>query len=325
MKNVLVTGGAGYIGSHTCKLLAQQGHRPVILDSLERGKKELALEHKLYVGLIQDEELLSDILRTEKIEAIMHFAAYCYVEESVQAPLPYYENNTVGTLKLLEVALREGVKKFVFSSTCATYGIPERVPIAEDCPQNPINPYGRSKLIVENILQDLARANMMDVVALRYFNAAGADLEGDLGECHDPETHLIPVTIQRILRKESVQIYGKDYSTSDGTCVRDYIHVTDLADGHVRALQFLTNHRGFHAFNLGTGTGISNLKIVEELLGVLGSSQKVEFLNRRTGDPAELVAAPQKAKQVLGFEAQLSDLKTIAKTAVAWEQKKQGL
>ncbi|MFM7277949.1 MAG: UDP-glucose 4-epimerase GalE, partial [Microcystis aeruginosa] len=265
---ILVTGGAGYIGTHAVQALQAKGYEIIILDNLVYGHRELVerfLNAKLIVGDISDRSLLDRIFDTYTIDAVMHFAAYAYVGESIMNPAKYYQNNVAGTLTLLEAMVSASVKNIVFSSTCATYGVPQSIPISEDQPQHPINPYGCSKLMVEKILQDFEQAYGLRSVIFRYFNAAGADPAGNLGEDHDPETHLIPLVLQTALgKREAVNIFGIDYPTPDGTCIRDYIHVVDLAKGHVAALEKLyTSQVGCQAVNLGTGKGISVLELVD--------------------------------------------------------------
>ena len=316
---VLVTGGAGYIGSHTCKALKEAGHQPIVVDNLVYGH-EWAVKwgpfHKLD---IRETEELTALLEKEKPDAVIHFAAFAYVGESVKEPEKYYDNNVRGTESLLKAMTNTGITKIVFSSTCATYGIPETLPITEATPQNPINPYGDTKLKVEEKLRKLGSTGIFSATALRYFNAAGADPEGEVGEHHEPETHLIPLAIEAALtNKFSLTIFGTDYETEDGTCVRDYIHVSDLADAHVLALEKLTP--GFRAFNLGTGNGVS----VKQVLDSVGSAcgEDVPFLigDRREGDPPELVADVSLAEKELGWKAK-HDLNSIAKTASNWFKK----
>lgn len=316
---VLVTGGAGYIGSHTCKALAQAGYMPAVYDNLSRGNGWAVKWGPLEVGDIMDVDRLREVLRAHKPIGVIHFAAFAYVGESVEDPLLYYRNNVGGTMALLSAMTAEGVDRLVFSSTCATYGTPATNPIREDMPQNPINPYGHSKLMVERILRDCVRAGNLDAVALRYFNAAGADAEGEIGEVHDPETHLIPLALAAAKGvAPPLTVFGDDHPTPDGTCIRDYIHVTDLADAHVRALAYVKGNAGFNVFNLGTGVGISINELIAAVRDVTGSEVPFSFGPRRAGDPAALVADPTRAREALGWQTQNSDLNSILSTAWRW-------
>lgn len=321
-KKILVTGGAGYIGSQTCKTLKSQGYIPVVYDNLSRGH-DWAIKWGPFVkGNISETERLVRTMNEHQVDAVIHFAAYAYVGESVIHPEMYFENNVGGTLSLLRAMQRSKVDKIVFSSTCATYGIPSTLPITEDHPQNPINPYGESKVMVEKMLRDCAKAWGLKSIALRYFNAAGGDLDGEIGETHDPETHLIPLVIQAGLKDSTIQIFGNDYETNDGTCVRDYVHVQDLAHAHCRALERLQNREAsLEVFNLGTGRGYSVLEVIEKTSALLGKKIKKEFGPRRPGDPAVLVADPTKAEKILQWKAQHSDLGTLLKSALRWSQK----
>jgi UDP-glucose 4-epimerase len=327
-RTILVTGGAGYIGSHTVLVLKQVGYEIIILDNLVYGHQDLVhevLQVKLIVGDISDRTLLDQIFATHAIEAVIHFAAYAYVGESVSDPAKYYRNNMVGTLTLLEAMVAAKVNAIVFSSTCATYGIPDQVPIPESHPQHPINPYGASKLMVERMLADFDHAYGLKLVCLRYFNAAGADPEGRLGEDHTPETHLIPLVLQTALGvRASVSVFGKDYDTPDGTCVRDYIHVMDLASAHVLALEYLLQGGMSDVFNLGNGQGFSVQQVIETARLVTGKSIAVMECDRRLGDPPVLVGSGEKAKQVLGWQPQYSELETILIHAWKWHQTRHG-
>jgi UDP-arabinose 4-epimerase len=315
---VLVIGGAGYIGSHTARVLRRHGHEVIVYDNLSTGHDFLAQGFELVIGDIGDGEKLSREL--SRVEAVVHFAAHAYVGESTANPRKYFRNNVVGALTLLNAALDSGVRKFVFSSTCAVYGTPARVPITEDMPRQPINPYGVTKLFMENALEAYDRAYGLRFAALRYFNAAGADESGEIGEVHDPETHLIPLALGATRKASTpLQIFGTDYPTSDGTCVRDYIHVNDLAEAHALALQRLTNGESSFAANLGTGNGHSVyeiLKVVEEVTG--NSVHRVES-PRRAGDPPALIADPTRAQDLLGWKATRS-LRDIVSTAWQWMQ-----
>ena len=320
---VLVTGGAGYIGSHTCKALAKAGYTPVVYDSLCRGNAWCVKWGPLEIGDLMDGERLRDVLRKYRPVGVIHFAAFAYVGESMQNPLLYYRNNVSGTASLLRAIAAEGVDRLVFSSTCATYGTPETNPINEDLPQRPINPYGQSKLMVEQILRDCAKDGSLSVVALRYFNAAGADGDGEIGEVHNPETHLIPLALGAAKGiAPPLTVFGNDYPTPDGTCIRDYIHVTDLADAHVKAFAHTSGTQGFSAFNLGTGTGISIKEVIQVAQEVTGREVPFSFGPRREGDPAALVADPSRARDMLGWYARHSDLRNILQTAWDWMQRK---
>lgn len=318
-KTVLVTGGAGYIGSHTCKLLSRKGYLPIAYDNLVYGHRWAVKWGPLVEGDIRDHALLGTTLTKYKPHAVIHFAAYAYVGESVQEPGKYYDNNVSGTIALLEAARQYGCNKFIFSSTCATYGIPYSLPISEDHPQKPINPYGRSKLMIEQILSDYASAYGVKYISLRYFNAAGADADGEIGEDHVPETHLIPLTIFAALGKlPSIEVFGTDYDTSDGTAIRDYIHVTDLAEAHVKALNFLESEGTSEVLNLGTGHGNSVQDVINTVKLIADIEVPVIYADRRQGDPPILIAAAAKAKHVIGWEPRCSDIKTIVRSAWDW-------
>lgn len=319
MSHVLVTGGAGYIGSHTCKALAQSGFTPVTFDNLVYGHRQFVKWGPFIQGDLGDAALLARTFKEYAIDAVIHFAAYAYVGESMTDPGKYFRNNVVNTLTLLDTMVSSKVKQIVFSSTCATYGIPERVPIAEDHPQRPVNPYGESKLFVEKALHWHGVAHDLRWFALRYFNAAGADLDGELGEEHDPETHLIPLVVKTALGQRShVDVFGTDYPTPDGTAIRDYIHVRDLADAHVRALQHLRNGRPSAVANLGTGSGHSVKEVIDMVEKVTGKKVNARLAPRRAGDPPALVADPRNAKTLLGWHPGSSDLKTIIESAWRW-------
>lgn len=325
-KTVLVTGGAGYIGSHTCKLLAKSGYLPVVLDNLVYGHRSFVKWGPLVEGDISDQSILSDIFIKYKPCGVIHFAAYAYVGESVINPAKYYINNVSGTLTLLEAMRASSCKNIVFSSTCATYGLPSSIPIKEEDPRVPINPYGKSKLMIEQILKDYDLAYGLKHIALRYFNAAGADIDGELGEDHIPETHLIPLAIYTLLGKtQQLEIFGTDYPTPDGTAVRDYIHVEDLAKAHLLSLEMLVAERKSDAFNLGTGLGVSVQQVIDSLRIVSGKNLFVSYGDRRAGDPPELVADPAKAKSVLGWQAHYTDLSDIMESAWKWHQKRHGM
>ena len=320
--NILVTGGAGYIGSHTVRQLVAKGHEVTVLDNLIYGHREALVDSEVvfYQGDLRDQTLMALIFQERAIEAVMHFAAYAYIGESAGEPLKYYDNNFATPLSLLKVMERQGCRKFVFSSTCATYGVPETVPIVEDESQKPINTYGRSKLMLEQVLKDCDTAWGLKSVFLRYFNACGASLDGKLGELHDPETHLIPRVLMAIRNEiEHLDVFGTDYETPDGTCIRDYIHVEDLAEAHIRALEFLLSEERSGSFNLGTGTGISVQEILNAAEKLTGLKVPVVYGKRREGDPPKLVADPSKAKRELGWTPQLSDVSTILETAWNWK------
>lgn len=320
-KTVLVVGGAGYIGSHTCLLLAERGYRPVVFDNLSNGHSEFVQWGPLEVGDIRDRQRLDAVFAEHRPDAVLHFAALIEVGQSVKDPVAFYDNNVIGTLTLLAAAMAADVDAFVFSSTCATYGLPDQVPMDESHKQLPINPYGRTKLIVEQAIQDFSDYKDLRAVMLRYFNAAGADAEGRIGEWHTPETHAIPLAIEAALgRRQSFKIFGSDYDTRDGTCMRDYIHVLDLADAHVRALDYLLDGGETVALNLGTGTGTTVKELVDAIAAVTGRDFPVELDERRPGDSTALVADNEKARQVLGWEPS-RDLRTIVQSAWNWHSR----
>ncbi len=323
---ILVTGGAGYIGSHAVKALIGTGYEVIVLDNLVYGHQELVeevLKVELIVGDISDRPLLDKLFASRNITAVMHFSAYAYVGESVTDPAKYYRNNVIGTITLLEAMVASSIKQFVFSSTCATYGIPHTVPITEDHPQNPINPYGATKLMVERILQDFDVAYGLKSVYFRYFNAAGADPAGLLGEDHNPETHLLPLVLMAALgKRDSVSIFGTDYPTPDGTCIRDYIHVTDLADAHILGLEYLLNGGSTNVFNLGNGQGFSVKEAIDTAKAVTGREIKVVMSDRRPGDPPILVGSSDKARNILGWQPKYPALKEILTHAWNWHQQR---
>lgn len=323
---ILVTGGAGYIGSHAVLALQRSGYDVIILDNLVYGHQDLVetvLKTELIIGDTNDRPLLDQLFSSRKIDAVMHFSAYAYVGESVTNPDKYYRNNVVGTLTLLEAMKEAGINKFVFSSTCATYGVPEIVPIPEEHPQNPINPYGATKLMVERILSDFDVAYDFKSVRFRYFNAAGADPEGLLGEDHNPETHLIPLILLAALgKRDSISIFGTDYPTPDGTCIRDYIHVTDLATAHILGLEYLLNSGKTDVFNLGNGKGFSVKEVIETAREITGKEIKAIECDRRPGDPPSLVGSGEKARTILGWNPEYPDLQNIITHAWNWHQKR---
>ncbi|MDZ8107553.1 MAG: UDP-glucose 4-epimerase GalE [Nostoc sp. DedQUE12a] len=328
MSTILVTGGAGYIGSHAVLALKNAGYEVIVLDNLSNGHRELVeevLQVKLIVGDMSDRSLLDEIFSTHKITAVMHFAAYIAVGESVTDPAKYYQNNVAGTLTLLQAMLAASVNKFIFSSTCALYGVPKFVPLTEEHPQDPISPYATSKWMVERILSDFDTAYNFKSVRFRYFNAAGADPNGLLGEDHEPETHLIPLVLLTAFgKRESILIFGTDYPTQDGTCIRDYIHVTDLAQAHILGLEYLLKGGESEVFNLGNGSGFSVREVIETAKQVTGKEIKIEERDRRPGDPPILVGSSDKAIKVLRWHPQYPDLKEIIAHAWQWHQRRHG-
>jgi UDP-glucose 4-epimerase len=317
---IVVTGGAGYIGSHAVALLRSRGHEVIVLDNLSTGHREAVPSDCLVQCDLADGAAIERVLRERQPEAVMHFAAFCYVGESVQDPAKYYRNNVVGTLNLLDAMRSAGVNRIVFSSTCATYGIPSRVPITEDEPSKPVNPYGFTKLAIERALTDYGHAYGLGAIALRYFNASGASANGALGEDHEPETHLIPLVLQVALgQRPSVQVFGTDYPTPDGTCIRDYIHVEDLADAHLRAIERVRPGQ-FQAFNLGTGRGYSVREVIELSRKITGRPIAIVEGPRRAGDPPALVAAADKARRELGWNPHYVTLDTTIQTAWNWHR-----
>lgn len=325
---VLVTGGAGYIGSHAVKALLQDGYHVLILDNLVYGHRDLVeqvLQVELIQGDIQDIPLLNSIFQRYQVEVVMHFSAYAYVGESVTDPAKYYRNNVVATLSLLEAMLGAGIYKFVFSSTCATYGVPQFIPLTEEHPQRPINPYGATKLMVERILSDFDIAYGLKYVSFRYFNAAGADPSGILGEDHNPETHLIPLVLQTALgKRSSISIFGTDYPTPDGTCIRDYIHVTDLAIAHILGLEYLLQGGTSTVFNLGNGNGFSVKEVIAAAKEVTGNNIPITECDRRPGDPPILIGSSEKARKILGWQPVYPHINEIVSHAWKWHQKRHG-
>lgn len=318
---ILICGGAGYIGSHVNQELHKHGYETIVLDNLIHGHREAVKWGKFVQDDLARQEGLEAIFQENSIEAVFHFAAFAYVGESVQEPEKYYFNNVVNTLNLLRVMRKYGCHRIIFSSTCAIYGEPEFVPITEDMPLNPINPYGRSKCMIEQIFRDYEKAYNLQYVCLRYFNAAGADPEGKLGESHNPETHLIPLILDAAAgRREHIQVFGTDYATPDGSCVRDYIHVTDLADAHVRALTYLEQGGISNYFNLGQAKGNSVLEVIEAVKRVTGNDFTVIKTRRRQGDPAWLVGSSEKAREILGWTPKYGDLDTIVQHAWNWHE-----
>jgi len=321
MTNILVAGGAGYIGAHTCLDLFNKGVTPVVYDNLSNGHPEFVKWGALEVGDIRDRNKLDEVLRKYKPDAIIHFAAAIEVGESIQDPGGFYANNVAGTITLLRAAQAAGIDKIVFSSTCATYGVPLSIPMNEAHAQEPINPYGRSKLIVEQILKDLDRYQGFKSIILRYFNAAGADPEGRIGEWHTPETHAVPIAIETALgRRPHFQVLGTDYDTRDGSCVRDFVHVLDLADAHTRAIEHLLNNGSSNALNLGTGNGTTVKELLATVQSVVGKNFTIKYGPRREGDSPALVADNSLARRTIGW-APRHDLQSIIGTAWNWHAK----
>jgi UDP-glucose 4-epimerase len=319
--HILVVGGAGYIGSHMVKLLGASGYQPVVLDNLSNGRREAVPREALVTGDMAEPGMLDALLQAFRFEAVMHFAGYIQVGESVAHPGRYYDNNVGNTIRLLQAMVRHGVGRFVFSSSAAIFGDPDYVPIDEQHPKAPINPYGRSKWMVEQVLDDFERAHGMRACCLRYFNAAGADPGGELGECHQPETHLIPLVLQAASgRHDAITIYGNDYPTPDGTCIRDYIHVADLCDAHLLALRRLSGGAASQRYNLGNGAGYSNLEVIKAAERVTGRKIPYRFGARREGDPPRLVADAALAKAELGWAPRYAAIDTIIEHAWRWEQ-----
>jgi UDP-glucose 4-epimerase len=319
---VLVAGGAGYIGSHCVRQLIAAGHQPVVLDNLVYGHRAaVPTTVKLYDSNMGDPASLDRIFAAEKIDVVMHFAAFAYVGESVKNPLKYYQNNVAATLTVLETMLKHGVKKFVFSSTCATYGVPSKMPITEDSPQAPINPYGQTKLDVENALRALAHGQGLSFAAFRYFNAAGASEDGRIGEDHDPETHLIPLAIWAAQGKRpALEVFGTDYPTPDGTCLRDYVHVDDLSRAHIAAFDKLAKPGTALFYNLGTGRPTSVLGVIQAVEKVTGLKVPVKFSARREGDPPALYADSAKAQRELGWKPKFMSIESLVETAWRWHK-----
>jgi UDP-glucose-4-epimerase GalE len=317
---ILIIGGAGYIGSHAVRLFLQRSHDVWVYDNLSAGHKAAVPAERLIVGDLKETDRLDQALVERRIEAVVHFAAHCYVGESVTQPAKYYQNNVVNTLNLLECLRRHGIARFVFSSTCATYGVPEVVPMTEETPQRPINPYGRTKLAIEFALGDYAHAYGWGIAALRYFNAAGAHPDGTIGEDHSPETHLIPLVIQAAQgQRPHVEVFGTDYPTPDGTCIRDYVHVDDLAEAHLLALERLQAGQQMY-YNLGTGHGCSVREVIHTVEQVKGKPVPVKEGPRRAGDPPALVAAADKVRRELGWTPRYTELRGIVETAWNWHR-----
>jgi UDP-glucose 4-epimerase len=319
---VLVVGGAGYIGSHMVKMLLGEGHEVITLDNLSSGHRDAVLGGTFIEADLADIASIDQIFAQYQPQAVMHFASYIQVGESVRKPNNYYRNNVTNTLNLLDVMLKYDVKKFIFSSTAAVFGEPDYVPIDEAHPNRPLNPYGRSKLMIEQVLTDYDKAFDLRSVCLRYFNAAGADPEGQLGERHDPETHLIPLILQAASgRRENIHVFGRDYDTPDGTCIRDYIHIVDLCSAHLAALNYLGQGGQSNCFNLGNGAGFSVQQVIDAVQQVSGKKVTVIDGPRREGDPARLVADSKRARLALNWQPKFTDLETIVTHAWSWEQK----
>jgi UDP-glucose 4-epimerase len=319
--SILVTGGAGYIGSHTVVELLSYGEEVIVVDNLKTGHKAAVTGGTFYEGDLRDRAFLDEVFKKHEIEAVIHFAGSSLVGESVHVPLAYYENNLIASHTLVSAMLDHGVKNIVFSSTAATYGEPERTPIREEDPTVPTNPYGETKLAMENMFRWCDQAHGLKSISLRYFNAAGAHPDGKIGEDHRPETHLIPIILQVALgQRECIQIFGDDYPTEDGTCVRDYIHVTDLANAHYLALDYLRKHGRSDVFNLGNGQGFSVKEVIETARRVTGHAIPAKVAQRRSGDPAVLVASSEKAKRELGWQPKYNQLETIIESAWRWHK-----
>jgi len=319
---ILITGGAGYIGSHVNKLLSEFGYDTIVIDNLVNGHKEAVKWGKLEIADLCDINKLRLLFEKYSFDTVFHFAAYAYVGESVNEPEKYYRNNVVNTINLLDVMREYQSKRIIFSSSCATYGIPESVPIKEDAIQNPINPYGRTKLMMEQLLSDYNEAYGINYCCLRYFNAAGADPDGEIGESHEPETHLIPLVLDAAAdEKKSVSVYGSDYPTGDGSCIRDYIHVLDLAKAHVQAMEYLIKGNKSRCVNLGNGSGTSVFEIIDAVKRVTGRDVRINLSPRRQGDPPVLVGSAELAKELLKWEPQFTGIDTIIRHAWQWHQK----
>ncbi len=320
-KTVLIAGGAGYIGSHTVKYMLDKDYKVVVVDNLVYGHKEAVLTKNFEQIDLADKKAIDSVFKKYKIDAVIHFAAYAYVGESVTEPKKYYQNNVVNTLNLLDTMIENEVKNIVFSSTCATYGNPQYTPIDEKHPQNPINPYGKTKLMIEKIMEDYDRAYGLKYIALRYFNAAGCDAQGELGEDHNPETHLIPLVLKAIKGEvPKLTVFGTDYDTPDGTCIRDYIHIEDLADAHFLAVEKLLKGGNSDYINLGTGIGTSVKEIIEVAKKVTGKDVPLVYGKRREGDPPRLFASNEKAKKELDWQPKYLNVDNIIETAWNWEQ-----
>lgn len=322
----MVVGGAGYIGSHVNMLLNQRDYQTIIFDNLIYGHREFVKWGEFFLGDLGNKEQIRSCFAKYPIDAVMHFSAFAYVGESVADPAKYYFNNVANTLNLLDVMREFGVPYFIFSSTCATYGIPSEIPITEEHPQNPVNPYGRSKHMIENILKDYERAYGINHINLRYFNAAGCDPDGKIGEWHDPETHLIPLVLDAASGKiPFITVFGTDYDTPDGTCIRDYIHTADLAEAHLLSFEYLQKTKRSDSFNLGNGSGFSVNEVIEAAKEITGRDIKVKVGVRREGDPPVLIGSAGKAKKILKWQPRYGNLHMIIETAWKWHQKLNGI
>jgi len=321
---ILVTGGAGYIGSFMVKYLLERGDEVTVVDSLERGHKDaIDSRAKLYEGNLLDKEFVAKVFSEGKYDGVIHFAGFISMGESVKNPFIYFQNNIFSSLNVMEEMVKTKTDNFIFSSTAGVYGNPVKIPIPEDHPKNPENPYGESKLIVEKLMNWYQKSYGLNCIALRYFNASGASLDGTLGEQHNPETHIIPNIIKAILENSTFKLFGTDYKTKDGTCVRDYIHVLDLVDAHSLAIEKLSKDKGFFTYNVGTGSGYSNKEVIEAVKKISGKNLSVEEAPRRPGDADELIADVIRIKTELNFNPKYSDIDTIVKTAWEWHNKKQ--
>jgi UDP-glucose 4-epimerase len=319
---ILIVGGAGYIGSSVNKLLNKMGYQTIVFDNLSNGHIEFVKWGKFYKGDLANIYDIEKVFMENKIDCVMHFSAYAYVGESVINPQKYYKNNVSNTLNLLDLMIKYGVKKFIFSSTCAIYGIPIQIPIPEDHPQNPVNPYGKTKFMVEEILKDYDKAYGLKYVSFRYFNASGADPECEIGEWHDPETHLIPLSIYNALGiTENITVFGTDYPTPDGTCIRDYIHVNDIAKAHILGFKYLMNESKSDFFNLGNGNGFSVKEILDIVSRISGKKLNIVYGKRREGDPPILVGSSKKAYEILGWKPEFDKISDIIETAYRWHLK----
>jgi len=319
---ILILGGAGYIGSHVNKELSKKGYYTLVFDNLVNGHKEFIKWGDFIQGDLENIEELRSLFKKHSIKAVMHFAGFAYVGESVVDPQKYYLNNLQSTLNILQVMLENNIKYIIFSSSCATYGNPLKIPIEENHPQNPINPYGQTKLMIEQILKDYSKSYGLKYVSLRYFNAAGADIDCEIGEWHEPETHLIPIALDTAIgKREGVKIFGTDYDTKDGTCIRDYIHVTDLADAHILALEYLMDGGESEIFNLGNGNGFSVKEVIEKVMKITGHNIKIYPEKRRVGDPPVLIGSSKKAREILLWTPKYDNIEYIIETAWSWHKR----
>jgi len=319
VRTIFVTGGAGYIGSHTIKALEKEGYKTVVYDNLVTGHSQAVKNAELIIGDLRDVDKLDKALKKYKYDGVIHFAGSAYVGESIQNPSKYYNNNIISGINLLDCMVRNNIKNIIFSSSCATYGVPERLPITENMKQNPISPYGWTKLVFEQMMKDYESAYGLKYVALRYFNAAGADLDGELFENHDPETHIIPLILQTAMGvRDEFVVYGNQYETKDGSCIRDYIHVNDLAEAHIKALNYLLEEGISQEINLGTGVGLSVFDILQQVEQITGKKINYRVGAQRPGDPASLIADNKKAETILHWKAEYSNIRTIIQTALKY-------